>query len=298
MSNNIRAGLYMILSMAGFTINDTLIKSLDNALPVSEVMAVRGVILTGFILILLVYNGFLSRIKEVFTPLIGLRASMELMATLAFLTALPLLPFASLSAILQSLPLVVTLGAALVFGEKVGWRRWLAILIGFVGVLIVIRPGSSVFQFASIFMIISVLFAAARDLATRALPDTTPSLLVSCATAVLVALSGVVLTIIQGNWQPINVEQGITLALAAVFLFFGYQFIIMAMRIGEVAYVVPFRYTSLLWAIGLGYLVFDEIPDRFTIIGSVIVVSMGLFTLYREVKLSRNKLSSKTAARS
>ena len=143
MSNNIRAGLYMILSMAGFTINDTLIKSLDNALPVAEVMAVRGFILTGFILVLLVYNGFLSRIKEVFTPLIGLRASMELMATFAFLTALPLLPFASLSAILQSLPLVVTLGAALVFREKVGWRRWLAILIGFAGVLIIIRPGLS-----------------------------------------------------------------------------------------------------------------------------------------------------------
>ncbi len=289
MSNNIRAGLYMILSMAGFTINDTLIKSLDNALPVSEIMAVRGFVLTGLIFVLLIYNGFLSRIKEVFTPLIGLRASMELMATFAFLTALPLLPFASLSAILQSLPLVVTLGAALVFREKVGWRRWLAILVGFIGVLIIIRPGSSVFQFASVIMIISVMFAAARDLATRALPGTTPSLLVSCATAVLVALFGAVLTTFQGNWLPINVEQGITLALAAGFLFFGYQFIIMAMRIGDVAYVVPFRYTSLLWAIGLGYLIFGEIPDRFTIAGSVIVVSMGLFTLYREVKLSRSK---------
>ena len=277
----------MILSMAGFTINDTLIKSLDNALPVSEVMAVRGVILTGLIIVLLIYNGFLSRIKEVFTPLIGLRASMELMATFAFLTALPLLPFASLSAILQSLPLVVTLGAALVFREKVGWRRWLAILIGFIGVLIIIRPGSSVFQFASVIMIISVLFAAARDLATRALPNTTPSLLVSGAPAVLVALFGAMLTTFQGSWQPITGEQGLTLTLAAGFLFFGYQFIIMAMRIGDVAYVVPFRYTSLLWAIGLGYFIFGEIPDRFTLAGSVIVVSMGLFTLYREVKLSR-----------
>jgi len=291
MSNNIRAGLYMVLSMAGFTINDTLIKSIDNALPVSEVMAIRGLILTVLIFVLLVYNGFLSRIKEVLTPLIGLRASMELFATLAFLTALPLLPFASLSAILQALPLVVTLGAALVFGEKVGWRRWLAIAIGFIGVLIIIRPGSSVFQIASVFMVISVLFAAARDLATRALPETTPSLLVSGATATLVTLFGGALTTVQGNWQPVTTEQGITLAFAAGFLFFGYQFVIMAMRIGEVAYVVPFRYTSLLWAIGLGYLIFDEIPDVYTLLGSAVVVSMGLFTLYREVKLSRSKLS-------
>jgi len=291
MSNNIRAGLYMVLSMAGFTINDTLIKSLFNALPVSEVMAIRGLILTVLIFVLLVYNGFLSRIKEVLTPLIGLRASMELFATLAFLTALPLLPFASLSAILQALPLVVTLGAALVFGEKVGWRRWLAIAIGFIGVLIIIRPGSSVFQIASVFMVISVLFAAARDLATRALPETTPSLLVSGATATLVTLFGGALTTVQGNWQAVTTEQGITLAFAAGFLFFGYQFVIMAMRIGEVAYVVPFRYTSLLWAIGLGYLIFDEIPDVYTLIGSAVVVSMGLFTLYREVKLSRSKLS-------
>jgi len=290
-SNNIRAGLYMVLSMAGFTINDTFIKSLDNALPVSEVMAIRGLILTVLIFVLLVYNGFLSRIKEVLTPLIGLRASLELFATLAFLTALPLLPFASLSAILQALPLVVTLGAALVFGEKVGWRRWLAIAIGFIGVLVIIRPGSSVFQIASVFMLISVLFAAGRDLATRALPETTPSLLVSGATATLVTLFGGALTTVQGNWQPVTTEQGITLAFAAGFLFFGYQFVIMAMRIGEVAYVVPFRYTSLLWAIGLGYLIFDEIPDIYTLIGSAVVVSMGLFTLYREVKVSRSKLS-------
>ncbi len=281
----------MVLSMAGFTINDTFIKSLDNALPVSEVMAIRGLILTVLIFVLLVYNGFLSRIKEVLTPLIGLRASLELFATLAFLTALPLLPFASLSAILQALPLVVTLGAALVFGEKVGWRRWLAIAIGFIGVLVIIRPGSSVFQIASVFMLISVLFAAGRDLATRALPETTPSLLVSGATATLVTLFGGALTTVQGNWQPVTTEQGITLAFAAGFLFFGYQFVIMAMRIGEVAYVVPFRYTSLLWAIGLGYLIFDEIPDIYTLIGSAVVVSMGLFTLYREVKVSRSKLS-------
>jgi len=262
-------------------------------LPVSEIMAVRGFILTIFIIVLLVYNGILKRIKEVFTPLIGLRASMELLATFAFLTALPLLPFASLSAILQSLPLVVTVGAAVFFREKIGWRRWLAILIGLLGVLIIIRPGSSVFQIASIFMVISVLFAAARDLATRALPATTPSLLVSCATTMLITLFGALLTTVQGNWHAVSLEQGITLALAACFLFVGYQFIIMAMRIGDVAYVVPFRYTSLLWAIVLGYLVFDEIPDRYTLLGSAIVVAMGLFTLYREVKLS-NQASKST----
>ncbi len=167
------------------------------------------------------------------------------------------------------------------------WRRWLAIAVGFAGVLIIIRPGVEGFEFASILVVVSVFFAAARDLATRALPAALPSLLVSAASAVLVTVFAFAVLFIQGNWITLETRHLKVLLPASVFLFFGYQFIVLAMRTGDVSYVVPYRYTSLLWSIFLGYLFFAEVPDTLTLIGSAIVVSMGLFTVYRELLSAR-----------
>ena len=287
----------MVLSMAGFSINDALIKSLDGAVPSTQVMAVRGLILSVLISLLLWQRGIHRRLGEAVTPLVGLRASMELLATYFFLSALSLLTLASMSAILQVLPLAVTLGAALFFREPVGWRRWLAIFVGFTGVMIIIRPGTAGFEPASLLVVLSVLFAAGRDLATRALPAAIPSLIVTAATAVLVTVTGFALTVMAGTWVPLEWLHVKRLAIASVFLFFGYQFIVLAMRTGEVAYVVPFRYTSLLWSVALGYLVFAEVPDQWTLVGSTIVIAMGLFTLYREVVRSRQVVAATSNSR-
>ncbi len=287
LSPNILASIYMMVSMLGFVLNDMLIKTLGDSLPTSQVMWIRGCFLSGLIFLIIWQRGLLPRWKEGVSVQIGVRAACEGGATLCFLTALVLLPFANLAAILQFLPLAVTIGAALFLGEPVGWRRWLAILVGCVGVLIIIRPGMNGFHSASILVLFSVVFAAARDLVTRKLPSNLPSLLVSWVSAIFIALLGMVLTLVQGTWQAMNLEQVLTLLVAAFFLFFGYQFIIQCMRIGEIAYVVPYRYTSLLWAILIGYLAFDEIPDNYTLIGSAIVVAMGLYTMYRELRLNK-----------
>jgi len=172
-------------------------------------------------------------------------------------------------------------------GEAVGWRRWAAILIGMVGVLIIIRPGMSGFHSASFLVLISVAFAAARDLVTRRIPADLPSLLVSGFSALFIAVLGMAITLVADNWQPMSTHQFVTLLIAACFLFFGYHFVVLSMRTGDVAYVVPYRYTGLLWAILFGYLVFDEVPDAYVLLGSGIVVSMGLYTLYRELRVSR-----------
>ncbi len=283
MSDNLKASLFMVLSMAGFAINDALVKTLNGDLPTGQVMGVRGLCLSILIGIVVWRRGLFTRFREAIIPLVLLRGCMELGATLFFLSALVHLPYASISAILQSLPLAVTLGAAIVFREAVGWRRWLAIVIGLVGVLIIIRPGTSAFEPASVLVATSVLFAAARDLFTRALPPSLPSLLVTAVTALLVMVSGFSLVGVQGTWVPLEIIHVQTLALASAFLFVGYQFIIRSMRIGEVAYVVPYRYTSLLFSIVLGYIFFAEVPDKYTLLGSGIVISMGLFTLYREL---------------
>lgn len=277
----------MVFAMAGFAINDAMVKSLAGMLPTNEIIAVRGLFVSVLIGLALWQRGLLSRFKEAITPLVVLRACMELAATLFFLFALVRLPFASISAILQSMPLLVTLGAAIVFRESVGWRRWLAIAIGFVGVLIIIRPGTGGFESASLFVVCTVFFGAARDLVTRALPMSLPSLLVSAVTAVVVTIYGFGASLIQGNWVPMDMHQTGVLAMASMFLFVGYQCIVLSMRTGEVAYVVPYRYTSLLFSIALGYVFFAEIPDGYTILGSAVVISMGLFTLYREIVRGR-----------
>lgn len=291
-SANVRASLYMMLSMMGFTINDLFIKSLGDELAVGQIMAIRGTMLFVIIALLIWQQNLFPRIRELFSRLIFFRSTMEVCATLSFLTTLQLLPFATIAAILQSLPLAVAVGAAIFLGEPVGWRRWIAIIVGFVGVIIIIRPGMGNFEAMSLLVLLSVFFAAARDLFTRRLPPSLPSLLVSAATTVTIAIAGVALTTVKGEWQSVTSQQLLVLAMAACFLFFGYQFIVMAMRTGEVAYVVPFRYTSLIWAIVLGYLIFNEVPDVLTLVGSAIVIATGLFTLYREIINGRRAVTS------
>lgn len=297
-SANIRASLYMMLAMMGFTVNDMFIKLLGNAtghsLGIGQIMAIRGAILLAIITFLIWQQKLFPRIRELFTRIVFARSLVEVCATLTFLKALQLLPFPTIASILQSLPLVVALGAALFLNEPIGWRRWIAIAIGFVGVIIIIRPGMGEFEPLSLLVLLSVLFAAARDLLSRRLPPALPSLLVSAATVVTITIAGVVITTTQDNWQTVNSQQVTLLTAAACFLFFGYQFIVLAMRTGEVAYVVPFRYTSLIWAITFGYLIFNEVPDTLTIVGSGIVIASGLFTLYREIINGRRAVTSTT----
>jgi len=171
----------------------------------------------------------------------------------------------------------------------VGWRRWLAIGVGFIGVLVIIRPGMSGFHMVSLLVLVSVVFAACRDLVTRQLPSQLPSILVTGTSALFVTCLGLGICVFSGEWQPVSYAQLMVMMSAAFFLFFGYQFIVLSMRSGEIAYVVPYRYTSLLWAIVFGYFIFDEVPDAYTLFGSAIVVSMGLYTLYREVRVARRQ---------
>jgi len=289
LSANVKASLYMMLSMMGFVVNDSFIKSLDGSLGIGQIMAVRGAMLASMLFLVLWQQGLLPRLRELANRTVAIRSVMEVCATLTFLYSLQILPFATISAILQALPLTVALGAAVFLNEPVGWRRWIAIAVGFCGVLLIIRPGLDGFHMASLIVLVSVGFATARDLTTRKLPAGLPSLLVSTATASIITIAGTAIATAQGNWQPVSSSQLLLLLMAAVFLFFGYQFIVMAMRTGDVAYVVPFRYTSLLWAIALGYFVFAEVPDNLTLAGSALVIATGLFTLYREVVSSRKQ---------
>jgi len=287
LSPNLQGCVYMVMAMFGFTVNDLFVKYVGQSLPVYEIIAIRGV----FICLILLAWLWILKLRGVELPppmpkhskgIVSVRAIMDVFATIFFLVALMVLPFGDVSAVMQSLPLAVTFGAAVFLKEPVGWRRWSAIIVGFIGVMVIIRPGFAGFEPAMLLVVVSVVFAAGRDLITKTLSSDIHSYWITLATAIAVALFGLISTTVLGHWQPVSVMDLVWILAAASFLTVGYLAIVLAMRIGEVASVAPFRYTSLLWAILFGYVVFAEIPDRVTIIGSCIVVGTGLFAWYRE----------------
>jgi drug/metabolite transporter (DMT)-like permease len=210
-----------------------------------------------------------------------LRLVGELGGTFFYLFALFHMPIANVVIIFQASPLAVAAAAALFLREAVGWRRWIAIAIGFLGVLIVVRPGLSGFDLFGLLVLVSVLFIALRDLATRALSPSTPTLLVTFATAIVVSLMGAALGPTE-DWVMPDAATLAQLAMAALCLSLGYWLIILAMRIGELSATAPFRYVAVLAAILAGYLVWGDVPDGMTILGSIIIVGAGIFALYRE----------------
>jgi drug/metabolite transporter (DMT)-like permease len=230
-------------------------------------------------------------------PMILLRAFGEMGATVIYLIALAHLPLAFTSAVFQSVPLAVTMCAALFLKEAVGWRRWLAITIGFIGVLIIVRPGTDGINPYALMLLVGVGFTACRDLATRRVPDVIPTLMISALTSSAITLTGAGLVVPMGGWSPIGWGEIGLLVIASLLLLIGYHFIILAMREGEISFVSPFRYTSLLWSILLGIVIFGDVPGPATILGSIIVVSSGIYTLYRESVVARRGRAASSAAK-
>jgi drug/metabolite transporter (DMT)-like permease len=257
---------------------------------VGQIMAVRGLFASAVIVLLTWRLGHLKRPEIALNPLILLRVAGEIGATIFYLIALAHLPIANVSAVFQSLPLVVTMSAALFLGEKVGPRRWIAITVGFFGILLIIRPGPEGFNTYLIYVILCVLCCTFRDLATRRLPHHVPTMFVSMLTACAVTICGALLIPVTGGWQPLNVSMLLTLMMAALLLLVGYQFIILSMRTGDISFVAPFRYAALLWAIAAGIVVFGDVPDFLTAVGSAIVVASGLYSVYRERVVGRARI--------
>lgn len=284
---NLRGAGFMALSMAGFVCNDAAIKWISGDLTLLQILFLRGLFTILLVGALAQYRKelfFRPSLRE--ARLIGLRVAGELGGAFCFLTALFNMPLANAWAIMQAMPLTVTFGAALFLGEKVGWRRYGAIFIGFLGVMVIVRPGMEGFNSFALWAVAAVGLVSIRDLATRGLPRHVPSLFITLATGVAVTVvSGLCLPFTE--WHPVEVRHLGYLAGAACLLTVGYLFGIMSMRQGEIGFVQPFRYTIVIWSTVVGYLVFAELPDVWTLVGTAIVVGMGFYTFQRERLLAR-----------
>ncbi len=282
LSDNAQGALWMMLSMAGFVLNDTFMKSLAGEVPLFQAIFLRGLIATALIGALAWQRGALAHVpRGPDRRMILYRMVGEIGGTSLFLTALFNMPLANATAIIQAAPLTVTLAAALFLRHPVGWRRYTAIGVGFVGVLLIVRPGGEGFNAYSLAALGSVLFITLRDVATRGLSVTMPGLFVTVLTSVAITSFAGAVTAFE-DWQPVRWEILGRLACASVLLLLGYYAGIAAMRIGEIGFVSPFRYSNLLWALALGFFVFGDVPSWLTIAGAAIVMGTGLYTLHRE----------------
>lgn len=288
---NLRGSLLMIFAMACFSIEDSFIKAAAKTVPLGEILTLFG--LFGTVMFILICK---RRRELIFHPAMKsrsmfIRVFFEILGRLFFSLSLILMPLSSLSAILQATPLVVVIGAAIFFGEKVGWRRWTAILIGFIGVLMIIQPGSKDFELSSIFAVLGTLGFAGRDLATRAAPKVLSNTQLGVYGFFILIPTGLFLLAFS-NEQAIWPSQIAWLKIlgTSIFGFLAYYALTAAMRIGDVSIVTPFRYTRMIFALIIGILIFNEKPDSFTLIGSAIIIIVGIYTLLRSRKETAQKI--------
>lgn len=286
---NLRGAGLMVLSMLLFAIEDMLIKLMAVELPIGQIVGMLGIgsaVLIGPILLM---QGQALFDRSMLTIPIALRALGELIGTLGFVTAIALTPLSSASAILQATPLFVTLGAALFLQEAVGWRRWTAIFVGFIGVLLIIRPGMEGFNWYSLFALQGVIGLGIRDLATRRVPPETSSLQLSfLAFLVLVPTAAIMMSLNGTSFVALSTLNWVYFVIAIVIGIAAYYAIVSAMRIGEISFVTPFRYSRIIFALIVGVFIFGERPDALTLIGAAVVVGSGLYTLWRERNVRAN----------
>lgn len=284
-SDNLIGAALMSGSMACFTFNDALMKALGATVPFFQALFVRGCLTSLALLGLAFALGSLRfRMPRRDWGWVALRTVSEIGAAYFFISALFHIPIANATAVLQALPLTVTLAGAVFLGEAVGWRRWMAILVGLLGVMLIIRPGPEGFDPYAIYALIAVVCVTVRDIATRQMSAHVPSLTVACIGAVGVTLfAGAGAS--QITWAPMAGREWLLLGGTVIFITAAYLLSVMVMRRGEIAVVTPFRYTGLLWALLLGLVFFGEWPDALTLLGVAIVTATGLFTLWREARL-------------
>ncbi len=282
MTDNLKGILAMLASAAGFVTNDAIVKLVTEELPNGQIIFLRGLVATALMgLVTSIMGGWRSPRVFFQRPATTIRLLAAAVATLFVVAALRHLPLSTTNAIIQVSPLVVTAGAAVLLGAHVGWRRWTASFVGFAGVLLIIKPGTSGFVPEAWLALACLAAAAIRDLTTRFIDHSVPSILVTFATSAVITVAGLALMPFE-TWIVPSPTALTLLLVASVCLFVAYHFGVVAMRIGEIPVVAPFRYASIVLALILGALVWGHVPDAISLAGIALVVAAGLYLLYRE----------------
>lgn len=288
---NLRGAAFMVLAMFSFALLDTTIKILSQTMSVGQALAL---ISTGILALLLGWSlvqGIPLWQAEYSNPRVILRSLCEVVGTCLISLALSLVPLTTVSAVIQATPLVVAMGAGLFLGQAIGWRRWIAIIVGFGGVLLIIRPGLEGFNSATLLAVAGMLALASRDLLTRALHVTLSGVQLGIHAFAFVLPASLVLMIAPG--EPLVQPDAGTWALVLAGVVIGvmsYLSIIAATRYGNAGVISSFRYSRMIFALAIGFVVLGERPDAATLVGAAIIITSGIFTLWREARMRRASL--------
>ena len=290
-SANYRGILAMIGASACFSANDAATKLAAKWLPPSEIVAIRGLFTFLFAFMIVAARRELSQVHYITDRVLLVRALMESIAGLLLVSSLALMPIANVIAILLSQPFLLAIIAVLLFKEAVGVRRWSAVVIGFVGVLLIVKPVAGAFDPTSLLAMGAALFTLTRDLLTRQIGKEVPTTVITLATAIAGLVVGA-LGSIAGKWVVPDAFSVFIVALSGAFIVLAYIFIVIAFRNTEVSVVAPFRYTIVVFAVAFGFFLFAEIPDSLSFTGIGLIVGAGLYMLHREAMQRRPKGAS------
>ncbi|MFD1883778.1 DMT family transporter [Paracoccus pacificus] len=291
--NNLRAAGLMVLSMALFAFEDTFLKLLSASLPVGQVLAMAGGLGMLVFWALMALRGQRLWTRGLLHPLVIIRNLGEAVCAMAFILAIALGDLSSASAILQSLPLMMTVGAALFLGEPVGWRRWASIAAGFVGVVMIVRPGAASFDVASLLAVVAVLGLTLRDLVTRRIPPQVSSDALTASAFGTMMLAGIALAVLRAEPPEIPAPLDLLrLCASVVFGLGGYSAMVASVRLAPLGAIAPFRYSRLVFAMLLGIIVFGERPDALTWLGSAIIVISGIYAMWREARVAGARVAA------
>lgn len=280
-TGNRRGIITFSLAVLLFVINEALCKLVYGNLPAHQILAVRGLAATAIIFGVICASGAMARIGRMLNGQVVLRSSVDLVGSYLYMIALFHIPLANMTAIHMSSPLMMTAVVALLMREPVGWRRWLAVIAGFMGVLLVVQPSAGSFNAYSLLAIGAATCIVARDLVTRRIDAGIPSSIIIFTNVGMMALVALALALAEG-WVAMGWRDTVLLTLAALCIAAGYLSAVDAFRHAEVPVIVPLRYTGLLWALLIGYLVWGDVPNGLAAAGIALIVASGLYVLHRE----------------
>lgn len=274
---NVVSALLVILGMAMISSNDALMKLSSDELGVGQLLFVRGSLAVILFSLFIKLSGKPILPRQVFNRWNGLRALCECCATICFITGLTLLPIAIASTLVWTTPMLLTLAAAMLLKETVSTGRWLAVLAGFAGVLLVTNPFGAAFTPAMLLPLLAAVFVTARDLTTRHIDKAVDSLYIVLATLTTVTVVGFLMALF--DWRPVSLTRAGWLALSGLLLGTGFLCQITAVRKGELSFIAPFSYTGILVAVFWGYMVWQQWPSNLTFAGIALIVSSGMYIL-------------------
>jgi drug/metabolite transporter (DMT)-like permease len=274
--------LMMCIGVACLCVNDALAKALAATYSPFQILFLRNLIALPFAVFIAFAMGGAAALRSHHPQSHLLRGVLWMAAAFLFVSGLKFLGLAEATSLVFIAPLFITVISALFLREDVGWVRWLAVLVGFAGVLIAVRPGGSAFQLASLLPLATALFYAVLLVSARWVePRESVWTLLLYLTGAGALLSALAMPFV---WVPLEPGDLWLFAVIALFGTAGMTLMTQAFRMTPAVVVAPLDYTALIWATLAGWLVWNELPDGMVIAGAAVIIASGAFTLWRESK--------------